>query len=409
MKKLFTKKQAREFIKKNNLFDAEQIADALVSQYKDVLQEALEGEMDQELGYSKYDWKNKETSNSRNGHSKKTVNSKFGKIELNIPRDTSGVFEPITVKKHERQINPSIEDRIISMYAKGVSERDIYAHMKDIYGINVSSDMVSKITDKVLPTARRWQNRPLDYVYPIVFLDGIMFNVRQDGNVIKKTVYIVYGINLEGKKEILGIWIGEAESSKFWMSVLTDLQMRGVKDILIASVDGLIGFEDAINSVYPKTEIQQCIVHQIRTSTKFVTYKDRKRFCAEMKPIYTATNEKRGLEALDIFEQNWGEKYPYAVKSWRNNWKKLSTFFKYPKEIRKIIYTTNHIESYNRTIRKITKTKGSFPTDDSLFKLLYLITMDSAKKWTMPIFNWNIIINQIIIFFGERITKYLDK
>lgn len=408
MEKLFTKEQAREFIKKNNLFDAEKLADTLVSGYKDILQEALEAEMDQELGYSKYDWKNKERTNSRNGHSKKAVNSKYGKIELDIPRDTEHKFDPITVKTHERRVNPSMDERIISMYAKGVSDRDIHAHMQEIYGINVSAELVSKITDKVLPLAREWQNRPLDEVYPIIFLDGIVFPVRQDGQIVKKTVYVVFGINLEGKKEVLGIWIGEAESSKFWMSVLTDLQMRGVKDILIASVDGLKGFEQAISAVYPKTEIQQCIVHQIRTSTKFVSYKDRKQFCADMRLIYTAANEKQGLEALDEFEKRWGKKYSYAVKSWHNNWKNLATFFKYPQEIRKIIYTTNHIENFNRTIRKITKTKSSFPTDDSLLKLLYLITMDNTKKWTMPIREWGTIVNQLSVYFGERITPYLE-
>jgi len=406
MNKLLTKEQAREIARRNN-FDAELMANDLVAHYKDILQEALEAEMDNQLGYSKYDWKNKVNSNSRNGHSKKTVSSRFGKIELNIPRDTESEFDPISVKKHERRVNPSMDDRIISMYAKGVGTRDINSQMREIYGIDVSAEMVSRITDKVIPLAREWQNRPLQEIYPLLFLDGIVFSVRQDGQLTKKTAYVVYAINLEGMKEILGIWLGEAESAKFWMNVVCDLQTRGVKDIFIASVDGLNGFEEAICSVFPKTEIQKCIVHQIRTSTKFVSYKDRKKFCSDMRQIYIAANEKAGLGALDEFEKIWGKKYPYAIKSWRNNWKNLATFFKYPQEIRKIIYTTNHIENFNRTIRKVTKTKSSFPTDDSLFKLLYLIVMDKAEKWTMPIRDWSIIINQMGVYFGERLTNHL--
>ena len=238
-------------------------------------------------------------------------------------------------------------------------------------------------------------------------LDGIVFNVRQDGSVKKKTAYIAYAININGMKDVLGIWIGEFESSKFWMNILSDLKARGVNEILIASVDGLKGFEQAIAAIFPNTEVQQCVVHQIRTSTKFVTYKDRKKFCEDMKPIYTAANEDAGLTALNHFEEIWGKKYSYAGKSWRENWKNLSTMFNYPEEIRKIIYTTNAIENFNRQIRKVTKTKSSFPTEDSLFKLLYLITIDTKEKWTMPIHNWPLIINQLIIKFGERIEKYI--
>ena len=405
---LLTKEKIRE-IARNSNFDAELMADKLAAQYKEILQEALEAEMDNELGYSKYDWKNKENTNSRNGHSKKTVSSRYGKMELKIPRDIEGNFDPVTVKTHDRMVNPSIDDKIISMYAKGMSTRDINDQIKEIYGIDVSADMVSRITDKIIPLAKEWQNRPLQEVYPLLFLDGIMFNVKQDGQLTIKTVYIVYAINLEGMKEILGIWIGEAESAKFWMNVVCDLQVRGVKDIFIASVDGLNGFEEAICSVFPKTEIQRCIVHQIRTSTKFVSYKDRKKFCRDMKEIYNSPNEESGLAALDKFEEIWGKQYPYAIKSWRNNWKNISTFFKYPQEIRKIIYTTNHIENFNRAIRKVTKTKSSFPTEESLLKLLYLIVMDKTEKWTMPIHNWSLIINQLGIYFQERLTNYLMK
>ena len=406
MKQILTKEQAREIARSSN-FDAELMADKLIAHYKDILQEALEAEMDDELGYSKYDWKNKIHRNSRNGHSRKTVSSKFGKVDLRIPRDTEGNFEPVTVKKHDRNVNPSIEDRIISMYAKGMSTRDINEQMREIYGIDVSAEMVSRITDKVIPLAKEWQNRPLQSVYPLIFLDGMIFDVRQDGQLTQKTAYIVYGINLEGMKEILGIWLGEAESSKFWMNIVRDLQTRGVKDVFIASVDGLNGFEEAICSVFPKTEIQKCVVHQIRTSTKYVSYKDRKKFCSDMRQIYTAPNEKAGLEALDMFEQIWGKKYQYAIKSWRDNWKNLATFFKYPQEIRKIIYTTNHLENFNREVRKVTKTKSSFPTDDSLLKLLYLIVMDKTEKGTMPVRDWSLIINQMGVYFGERLTTHL--
>lgn len=406
MKSILTKEQAREIARSSN-FDAELMADKLIAHYKDILQEALEAEMDDELGYSKYDWKNKEHPNSRNGHSKKTVSSRFGKVDLKIPRDIEGSFDPVTVRKHERAVNPSIDDRIISMYAKGMSTRDINDQMREIYGIDVSADMISRITDKVIPLAKEWQNRPLQEVYPLLFLDGIVFNVRQDGQLTKKTAYVVYAINLEGMKEILGIWIGEAESAKFWMNVICDLQNRGVKDIFIASVDGLNGFEEAVCSVFPNTEIQKCIVHQIRTSTKFVSYRDRKKFCADMRQIYTAANEEAGLEALNQFEEVWGKQYPYAIKSWKNNWKNIATFFKYPQEIRKVIYTTNHIENFNRAIRKVTKTKSSFPTEESLLKLLYLIVMDKTEKWTMPIQNWSLIVNQMSVYFKERMTNHL--
>lgn len=408
MNKLFTREQARAFLKEGNFKDGDSIADALTAGFKDLIQEALEAELDNQSGYSKYDWKNKDGENSRNGHSKKTLKSKFGNIEVQIPRDTNSEFEPQIVKKHERRINPTIDDMIISMYAKGMSTRDINFHMNKIYGIDVSAEMVSRITDKVLPIAKEWQNRTLDSMYPILFLDGMVFDVNQDGQVIKKTSYLVFGITIEGRKQVLGIWIGESESAKFWMKVLVDLKNRGVKDILIASVDGLKGFEEAISTVFPKTEVQQCIVHQIRNSTKFVGYKDRKQFCADLKTIYTAPNEETGLAALDAFEQQWGNKYSYAVKSWRNNWKNLSTFFKYPEEIRRLIYTTNPIESFNRQVRKVTKTKSAFTTDDALLKLLYLVTMDATEKWTISYDNWGQIIQQLGIYFGPRMEEYLN-
>ncbi len=399
--------EAKEFLKNNEITSVKDIETSLAKSFSNLLQAALEAEMDNHIGYTKYDWKNKPSRNSRNGHTKKTVQSTYGKTQLEIPRDINRDFEPIIVKKHERRISVSIEDTILSLYAKGMTTRDINEHIGKIYNINLSAEMVSKITDKILPIAREWQNRLLEEIYSVIFLDGIVFNVKDDGTIKKKTAYIIYGINLLGMKDILGVYIGEAESSKFWLSVLTDLKFRGVKDILIACIDGLKGFPEAIETALPKTEIQKCVVHQIRNSTKFVNYKDRKEFCKDMKPIYKAPNEETGLRALDEFEKNWGKKYSYAVSSWRNNWAELSTFFKYSPEIRRLIYTTNRIESFNRILRKSTKTKSSFPTDDSLFKLLYLIVDDKTKKWTMPISNWSSIINEIIILFDKRVTKYL--
>ena len=325
MTRLFTREQARAFLKENKLTDGDSIQKALVKEFGELLQEALETELDHELGYSKYDWKNKETDNSRNGHTKKTVSSKFGKMDISIPRDTKGEFNPAIVKKHERRLNNSVEDMIISMYAKGMSTRDIDKHVGEIYGLDISAELVTRITDKVIPIAKEWQNRPLEEFYPILYLDGMVFNVKQDGQITKKTVYLITAINICGEKDVLGIWIGETESAKFWMSVLTDISNRGVRDILIASIDGLSGFEGAIISVFPKTEIQRCVVHQIRNSTKFVNWKDRKQFCSDMREIYTAPNEEAGSNALDRFDDKWGNKYPYAIKSWRNNWSSLST------------------------------------------------------------------------------------
>ena len=408
MAKKWTRAELQQFIKENNITDMASIEDAFATQFKQLVQMVLEEEMNAKLGYEKYDVKNKESESSRNGHTKKTVKSRYGQFNIEIPRDTEGEFEPVAVKKHERSLSPRLENMIISMYSKGMSTRDIDAHVKDIYGLDVSAEMVSGITDKVLPVAREWQNRPLEPLYPVLYLDGMVFNVTQDAQVVKKTVYVVFAINVEGKKEVLGIWIGEAESAKFWMKVLVDLKNRGVKDILIASVDGLKGFSEAIGAVFPKTEVQKCIVHQVRTSTRFVNYKDLKQFCADMKEIYTAPNEKAGLAALDRFSAKWGKKYFYAVKSWRDNWPVIMPFYRYPEEIRRIIYTTNPIEGFNRRIRKVTKTKGSFPSDESLMKLIYLIVMDASRKWTVPARNWGSIIGQLRIYFGERIDPYLQ-
>ena len=407
MKPLLTKEQIQQFLRENNLKDGKSIEEAFTLQIKDVLQAALEEELTHELGYSRYDWKNKETDNCRNGHTPKRVKSSYGDLDLKIPRDSRGDFEPVIVKKHERSLPFSLEDKIMGLYAKGMSNRDIQATIKEIYGVDVSAEMVSRITDKILPIAKEWQNRPLEPVYSILYLDGMVFPVQQDGHVVKKTVYLVFGLDLAGRKEVLGIWIGEAESAKFWLKVLTDLKNRGVCDVLLASVDGLKGFKEAIATVFPQTDVQGCIVHQIRASTRYVNYKDRKEFCADMKFIYTAPNEEAGLAALDKFEDKWGSKYGYAIKSWRSNWLNLATFYKYPEEIRRIMYTTNAIENLNRQIRKVTKNKSSFPTDDSLFKLIYLAVMDTSKKWTNALPDWSAVINPLRIYYGERIDNYL--
>ena len=403
--RMLTREQARKFLEEGNFTDAQSIANAIKETFKEVLQEALETEMSQELGYAKNDWSQKETDNCRNGHHKKTVRSEFGNVELDIPQDKNGEFEPVIVPKHSREVSPSINDMIISMYAKGMSTIDINSHMENIYGVNVSAELVSKITDKILPEARDWQKRPLDRIYPIIYLDGMMFNVAENGSVQKKTAYIVHGINIEGHKDILSIHQGEAESAKFWMSVLSDLKERGVEDILIACVDGLTGFNEAIKAVFPNTDVQRCIIHQVRNCTKFVSYKDRKKFCDDMKLIYKAKDEEAAFEGFEEFSEKWKSKYPYAVKSWERNWDELMTFMKYASEIRRLIYTTNPIEAFNRGIRKVTKTKTSFRTSDSLFKILYLVSKDIVKKWTMPIPNWSLIFNQLVIHFEGRLEK----
>lgn len=368
----------------------------------DTLQEMLEAEMDEHLGYTKYDYKNKETDDSRNGHSKKTVTSSMGDIELEIPRDRKGEFEPQIVKKNQRDIS-GIEDQVLSMYAKGMSTRDISTHLKDVYGVDASAEMITRMTDRILPIAREWQNRPLERKYAIVFMDAVHFNVREDNRTVKKAVYVAIGVKFDGSREVLGMWIGGNESAKYWLSVLNEIKNRGVEDIMIVSVDGLTGFADAIGAVFPKTEVQRCIVHQIRYSTKFVSYKDRKAFVASLKSVYKADTEELALSALDDLEGEWGKKYPASVASWRNNWPQLSTYFKYPSEIRKLIYTTNSIENFNRQLRKVTKSKTVFPTDDALFKSLYLAMQDATKKWTGKYWDWGLTLDQLCIYFGDRI------
>jgi putative transposase len=385
----------------------EEVNEVFKEAFSGVFEQIFQAELESKLGYSKYDYKNKDTENSRNGYSKKRLKSDIaGEFEVNIPRDRNGEYEPQMIEKHQRDIS-SIEDKILSMYAKGMSTGAINSHIEDLYKFSVSKEQVTRITDKIMPLAKEWQNRPLKSCYTVVFLDGMSFDVRENGAYQKKTVYVIIGINLDGRKELMGLWIGENETSKYWLSILNDLKSRGVEDILIACVDGLNGFEQAINSVYPQTKIQRCIVHIIRNCTRYVNYKDRKVFCADMKPIYKAVNEESALESLLEFDEKWGKKYPYAVKVWQNNWAGIKTMFEYSPEIRHVIYTTNAIEGFNNGVKRITKTKSSFPSDESLFKLLYLVSQDITKKWTMPIHNWSLIFNQLLIYFDDRLEKYI--
>ena len=365
------------------------------------LQAILEVEMTQHLGYEKHDPAGKNSGNSRNGYSEKILKGNLGSSNLQVPRDRNGSFEPIVVKKYET-VESGVEEKITSMYAKGMTTRDINLHMQDIYGVDVSPTMVSSITDKVMPLVREWQVRSLDPIYPIVYFDGIFFKVRSEGKIINKCSYTVLGINQDGMKELLGIWIAETEGAKFWVQVLNELKNRGVQDILIACVDGLSGFPEAIKTVFPKTEVQQCIVHQVRNTVKYVPHKDKKRFCADLKKIYGAANEAAGLIALDEVKQVWPQYAPY-LKSWEQKWPELSVFFIYPEAVRKLIYTTNRIESTHRQIRKVTKTTSVFPHDESLTKLIWLAQKDITKKWSLPVRNWSEVIGQFSIMYPERI------
>ena len=376
------------------------LQEALKDLLGDTMEQMLKAELDEHLDY---EYGEKPLSlNTRNGSSKKTVKSSYGNIDLNIPRDREGSFEPQALKKYQKDIS-NIENQIISMYAKGMTTRDISTHIKEIYGFGISESMVSKITNKILPTIEEWQNRPLEKVYPFVFLDAIHYHVRENNIVVKKAVYIALGYDTEGYKEILGMWVGENESSKYWLLVLNQLKERGLEDILIVSTDNLSGFRQAIESVYPKAEIQKCVIHQIRNSTKFVSYRDIKELMKDLKTVYKASTEELALSNLDIFEEKWGKKYPMCVNSWRNNWAELATYFKYPEGIRKLIYTTNSIENFNRQLRKVTKNKTIFPNDYALQKSLYLAMVDASSKWTSRIRGWDQILSQLSIFFEGRI------
>lgn len=399
------RKQLLALLQDAGINDVEGVQELFKEMVGTVLQNGLEGELDDELGYSKYDYQNKQTDNSRNGHSEKTLKTSLGDLEISIPRDRKGEFDPQLVKKNQTSLSGDIEEKILSMYAKGMSTSDIESHIRDIYGLSVSDTTISRVTDKILPVVKEWQMRPLESIYAVVFLDAIHFHVRSEGQIIKKAVYIAIGVQMDGIRDVLGMWVGENESAKFWLSILNGLKNRGVEDILIACVDGLTGFTNAIEAVYPKTEIQQCIIHQIRNTTKFVSYKDIKALMVDLKKVYAAIDEQTALFDLDTFEDKWGKKYPKIAHSWRSNWPNLSTYFKYPQEVRTLIYTTNSIENFNRQLRKVTKAKSVFPTDDSLLKMLYLAMIDITKKWTGRRKDWGAIHSQLEIFFADRLPE----
>jgi transposase-like protein len=373
---------------------------------KALIEKMLKSEMTEHLGYQNHNSIGNNSGNSRNGISKKTLKTSHGEIELNIPRDRNGQFEPIIIPKHRRTLG-ELEDKVISMYGKGMTTRDIQGHIEDIYGIELSPVSISNITDSVLELVKEWQNRPLEKIYPIIFLDAIYFKGRDEGTVKNKAAYSVLAYDMNGQKDFLGIWIGEAESSKFWMSLLTELKNRGVNDILIACVDGLAGFTEAINAVYPKTIIQQCIIHQIRNSLKYIISKDKKVFMTDLKTVYKASTESEALTALDRLEVKWGKKYKVVINSWRNNWVYLAAFFNFTQEIRTIIYTTNAVESLHRQFRKVTKAKTLFPNNEAISKVLFLAFRDISKKWIMPIQNWGIIYASFSLIFADRIEVAL--
>ncbi|RZS96373.1 IS256 family transposase [Cecembia calidifontis] len=367
---------------------------------KRAVEKMLEGELDAHLGYEKH--QNSDNPNSRNGHSSKTIKNSFGEAEIRVPRDRDGSFEPALVPKR-KSMAEGVENVIISMYAKGMSNQDIEEQIRELYDINVSTSTISRVTNAVAEDIVAWRNRPLDPVYLIVWMDGISFKVRENSKVVNKTVYIAVGLRTNGLKEILGLWLGKNESSAFWMGVLTDLKARGVEDILITATDNLNGFTDTIKASFPQSVTQICVVHQIRNACRYVVWKDRRSFTRDMKEIYTAPTKEAAWAALNDFAKKWDSKYSYAIKSWRDNWDELTVFFDYPVEIRKIIYTTNLIENLNGKIRKYTKNKLSFPTDDAVMKSVFLASREASKKWTMPIRDWGTILNSFLLIFGDRV------
>ncbi|MGL4330906.1 MAG: IS256 family transposase [Clostridium sp.] len=399
-----------EEVKKCKTIDDVIGKDGLVQRLiKDVLENILEVEMGEHLGRDKYDRQtdiDQDDRNYRNGYSKKTLRSSFGDVDLDVPRDRKAEFEPQIIKKYETVCN-ELDKKIISLYAKGMSTRDIQAEVEDLYGITLSPSMISKITDKVIATATEWQNRMLDEIYPIVYLDAMYFKVRSNGKIVNKAVYICLGYTLEGYKDILGIWVDEAEGAKFWLSICNDLKNRGVKKILIACMDGLKGLPQAIKTVFPTVDIQTCIVHQIRNSIKYIASKDKKAFMKDLKEVYKATTEELALAQLDNLKEKWGSNYGMVIDSWYNNWNNLDTFFKFSPQIRKLIYTTNVLEGFNRQVRKFTKVRTIFPTDESLNKCVYLATMEIMEKWTQPIHNWGTTLAELSLYFEEQLRDEL--
>jgi putative transposase len=409
-KQILSEKKFQEAWKKVNPQEIKSIEDLtrpggpIQSFFKEAIETLLQEEMSDHLGYNHSEIEDKNTANKRNGKRARSIKTEGGEIEINIPRDREGTFKP-KVLPNSKTTTTDLESRIISMYAKGMSTTDISTHLKDLYmGVEVSPTFISKVTDKIYDLALEWQSRPLNEVYPIIYLDAIHFKVRDGGKILSKAVYVCLGINMEGKREVLGFYIGENESSSFWLSVLTDLNNRGIKDILIAWIDGLRGFPDAIKSIFPKTEIQLCVIHQIRNSLKYVGQKDSKDFMKDLKTVYQATSKELAENNLLELGEKWGKKYPVVINSWNNNWENLSAYFQYSDPIRSMIYTTNIVEGYNRQLTKVTKSKSVFPNDRSLRKILYLATIDAEKKWTMPRRGWAETISQLAIHFNGRLN-----
>jgi putative transposase len=369
---------------------------------KRLVEVALEAEMTEHLGYEKHSPEGHGTGNSRNGKTSKRVIGADGDVEIEVPRDRNGDFEPQLIRKRQIRL-PGFDEKVLSLYARGMTTREIQGHLQEIYDVEVSPSLISRVTDAVLDEVKAWQNRPLDAVWPVVYLDAIHLKIRTDGRVQNRAVYVALGINLTGNKELLGLWIGESEGAKFWLNVLTELNNRGVQDILIASVDGLTGFPDAIGSVFPKTEVQLCIVHMVRNSMRYVPWKFKRAVLKDLKKVYKAATVEEAEQALDMFEEAWGEQYPMAAKSWRSRWENVIPFFGYPAPIRKVIYTTNAVESLNAQLRKVTKKRGAFPTDNSVRKVLYLAITRASKRWTMPIQDWPAALNYFSIVFEGRV------
>lgn len=369
---------------------------------KALLEKALEGELTHQLGYSKYAAAGQHTGNSRNGKSKKTITGEFGQMDLAIPRDRNAAFEPTLIQKGQRRFD-GFDDKIISLYARGMTVREIQGHLQEIYGVEVSPELISTVTDAVLEAVKQWQNRSLDPLYILVYLDAIFVKVRDQGHIHNQAVYLAIGVNTDGIKEVLGMWMARTEGAKFWLQVITEIKNRGVQDILIACVDGLKGFPEAIESVFPQAQIQACIVHLIRNSLKYVSWKKKKAVATDLKTLYQAQTLDAAQSALDTFEAKWQTDYPMIAQSWRANWLRINPFFAYPADIRKAIYTTNAIESLNMSLRKVTKNRGSFSSPEAVFKLFYLALQNIAKKWTMPIRNWPAAMNQFVIIFGDRV------
>lgn len=400
------KEQIQQILTQNDIQSVSDLYSLMRESFKDILQELLEAEMDASLGYKKNQKGKRSTPNKRNGYSTKTLKSQFGEFPVEIPRDRDGEFQPVLIPKYQRDVS-EIEGKVISLYSRGMSTRDIHDQLQELYGVEMSAEMVSRITDRILPELQEWKSRPLDPMYPFVFMDCIHYKVRDEGRIVSRAAYVILGVTVSGHKELLSVTVGVNESSKFWMGMLTDLRNRGVEDVLFFCVDGLAGFKEAIQAVFPSSEVQRCIVHMLRNSFKYINDNDRKKFAADFRRVYQASTEEIGLTELDSLKEKWGEKYPYAISNWEENWPDLSAFFKFSKDIRRIMYTTNVIEGLNRQFRKATKTKSVFPSDRSLEKMLYLISKNVTKKWTQRYTNWDVVLGQLLIVYEERLGRYM--